>query len=187
MLGLFVLVVILAVSNLLHLLVLATVSSVTGTLIVSRSVSSRLTRWVGRIVDGAHQLVVARAAGIPYRKIDPLKLDAQLITRTLSRPNARKHGVLPYSLAYRYFWSVWIGYLTASVLVSVIWRVLFGVDTLYESVLYPFFAVVTGLAFFALGSNYWGGCYGFGVAFFALPGLMFLHIDWLTAPGSRGK
>ncbi len=39
--------------------------------------------------------VVATAAGVPYRKIDPVKLDAQLITRTLSRPFARKHGVLP--------------------------------------------------------------------------------------------
>jgi general secretion pathway protein E len=38
---------------------------------------------------------VATAVGIPYRKIDPVKLDAQLITRTLSRPFARKHGVLP--------------------------------------------------------------------------------------------
>ena len=38
---------------------------------------------------------VARAVGIGYRKIDPLKLDAQLITRTLSRPFARKHAVLP--------------------------------------------------------------------------------------------
>jgi general secretion pathway protein E len=38
---------------------------------------------------------VAGAVGVPYRKIDPLKLDAQLITRTLSRPFARKHGVLP--------------------------------------------------------------------------------------------
>jgi general secretion pathway protein E len=33
--------------------------------------------------------------GVPYRKIDPLKLDASLITRTLSRPFARRHAVLP--------------------------------------------------------------------------------------------
>jgi general secretion pathway protein E len=39
--------------------------------------------------------VVAEAAGMPYRKIDPLKLDAGLITRTLSRPFARRHAVLP--------------------------------------------------------------------------------------------
>jgi general secretion pathway protein E len=38
---------------------------------------------------------VAGAAGLPYRKIDPLKLDAALITRTLSRPFARRHAVLP--------------------------------------------------------------------------------------------
>lgn len=52
------------------LLVLASVSSVTGTLIVSRSVSSRLTQWVNRIVDGAYQLVLARAAD--YRRRDRL-------------------------------------------------------------------------------------------------------------------
>ncbi len=38
---------------------------------------------------------VALATGLPYRKIDPLRLDAHLITRTLSRPFARKHAVLP--------------------------------------------------------------------------------------------
>jgi general secretion pathway protein E len=38
---------------------------------------------------------IAEAVGIPYRKLDPLKLDAKLVTRTLSRPFARKHGVLP--------------------------------------------------------------------------------------------
>jgi general secretion pathway protein E len=38
---------------------------------------------------------LAQAIGVPYRKIDPLKLDAHLITRTLSRPFARKHVVLP--------------------------------------------------------------------------------------------
>ncbi|HET8541568.1 MAG TPA: ATPase, T2SS/T4P/T4SS family [Anaeromyxobacter sp.] len=38
---------------------------------------------------------VAQALGVAYRKIDPLKLDAQLITRTLSKPFARKHAVLP--------------------------------------------------------------------------------------------
>ena len=38
---------------------------------------------------------VAQATGLPYRKIDPLRLDAHLITRTLSRPFARKHAVIP--------------------------------------------------------------------------------------------
>jgi len=51
------------------LLVIAVWSSVTGTLIVSRSVSSRLTRWVDRAVDWAYQLV-GRAAN--YRRRDRL-------------------------------------------------------------------------------------------------------------------
>jgi len=51
------------------LLVIAVWSSVTGTLIVSRSVSSRLTRWVDQAVDRAYQLV-GRAAS--YRRRDRL-------------------------------------------------------------------------------------------------------------------
>jgi len=53
-------------------------------------------RREGEVVDEDRVTqAVAQAVGIPYRKIDPLKLDPQLITRTLSRPFARKHGVLP--------------------------------------------------------------------------------------------
>ncbi|WP_163996926.1 GspE/PulE family protein [Pyxidicoccus caerfyrddinensis] len=39
--------------------------------------------------------VAARAAGITYRKIDPLKLDMAMATRTVSRPYAQKHVLLP--------------------------------------------------------------------------------------------
>jgi hypothetical protein len=44
------------------LLVLTSVSSVTATLIVTRSVSNWLTRWVDKVVDWAYQLVVGRLA-----------------------------------------------------------------------------------------------------------------------------
>src|ERR1700753_1196304 len=49
------------------LLVLTSVSSVTGTLIVSRSVRSRLTRWVDGAVAWAYRPVVARAADFRRR------------------------------------------------------------------------------------------------------------------------
>ncbi|MGA9524996.1 MAG: ATPase, T2SS/T4P/T4SS family [Myxococcaceae bacterium] len=39
--------------------------------------------------------VAARAAGISYRKIDPLKLDMNLATRSVSRPYARRNVLLP--------------------------------------------------------------------------------------------
>src|SRR5260370_12177498 len=38
---------------------------------------------------------VARAAKIDYRKIDPLTLDMALATRTVSKPYAQKHVLLP--------------------------------------------------------------------------------------------
>jgi hypothetical protein len=53
------------------LLVLTSVSSVTGTLIVSRSVSSRLTRWVDRAIDWTYQVMVVQHAP-DYRRRDRL-------------------------------------------------------------------------------------------------------------------
>ena len=53
------------------LLVLAAVSSVTVTLIVSRPVKSRLTRWVDRMVDWAYEQVAVRVGD--YRRRDRLR------------------------------------------------------------------------------------------------------------------
>lgn len=39
--------------------------------------------------------IVAQLAGLPYRKLDALKLDERLITDTMSRPFARRHVCLP--------------------------------------------------------------------------------------------
>src|SRR5580698_9447068 len=52
------------------LLVIAAAHSVTGTLIVSRPVSSRLTNWVDRAVDAAYQVVASRTAD--YQRRDQL-------------------------------------------------------------------------------------------------------------------
>jgi len=38
---------------------------------------------------------LAQAADLPYLKIDPLKVDGALVTKTLSRPFARRHAVVP--------------------------------------------------------------------------------------------
>jgi general secretion pathway protein E len=37
---------------------------------------------------------VAEASGVPYLKIDPLKIDGDLIAKTMSRPFARRHAVI---------------------------------------------------------------------------------------------
>ncbi len=43
-------------------------------------------------------MAVAREVGLDYVKIDPLKLDMELVTRTISRPFARKHSIVPIAL-----------------------------------------------------------------------------------------
>jgi len=51
---------------------------------------------LGRTVDeDAVAEAVAAVAGLPYLKIDPLRLDNELISKTLSRPFARRHVVVP--------------------------------------------------------------------------------------------
>ncbi|MBM4778890.1 MAG: type II/IV secretion system protein [Archangiaceae bacterium] len=39
--------------------------------------------------------IVAAAAGVPYKKIDPLRLDMNLAARTISKPYAVRHCLLP--------------------------------------------------------------------------------------------
>jgi general secretion pathway protein E len=52
-------------------------------------------READRVDEDRITKALAESISVPYVKVDPLKLDVQLITRTLSRPFARKHAVLP--------------------------------------------------------------------------------------------
>ena len=80
--------------------------------------------------------------------------------------------------AERQLWSVWVGYIAASVLIAATgWRE-FSHDQIYHMAEYPFFAITAGMAFFCLGSSYWGWCYAFGAAFFALSVLMLFDARW---------
>ncbi len=50
----------------------------------------------GRILtEDAITQVIAKAAGIPYLKIDPLKLDLEVVTSPIPRPFAMKHLIVP--------------------------------------------------------------------------------------------
>ncbi|MEM7411760.1 MAG: GspE/PulE family protein [Myxococcota bacterium] len=49
----------------------------------------------GRLDEDAIAQVLAKAAQTPYWKIDPLKVDNDLVAKTLSRPFARRHVVIP--------------------------------------------------------------------------------------------
>ena len=48
-----------------------------------------------RIDEDLIAKAIAKASGTPYLKIDPLKVDSELVAKSLSRPFARRHVVVP--------------------------------------------------------------------------------------------
>jgi hypothetical protein len=80
----------------------------------------------------------------------------------------------PQTVAERQMWAVWIGYIFSCFFITGISALQLGPDKLYERVDYPYFAIAAGLAYFILGSSYWGRCYAFGIAFWVLAGVMML-------------
>ena len=90
----------------------------------------------------------------------------------------RRHHLLPRTVGERQLWSIWIGYLLACSSAAVVSQILFGVDKIYEFYVYPYWATLTGFAFFIMGTRYWGRCYLFGTAFFVLALLMPFILPW---------
>ncbi len=100
----------------------------------------------------------------------------------------RSDRLLPTSPAERELWTIWLGYLAAYGVNFLLMRVLVWQDVLQpgpaapehwqDLVLYPLSGVLSGLAFFVMGSNYWGRCYAIGVIFFSVAVLMALRLEW---------
>jgi hypothetical protein len=91
----------------------------------------------------------------------------------------RKNWSVSTSAAERQMFSIWIGFFVACHLVICVAHLLATTEhPLDELRVYPFLAIISGLAFFVMGSSYWGHCYTFAVAFFALALLMPLTLLW---------
>jgi serine/threonine protein kinase len=94
----------------------------------------------------------------------------------------RGSRLLPTSAAERELWTIWIGYFASYGAALLTTRLLLRLELLVpgpatpqpiaELIPYPIIALTSGLAFFTMGSNYWGRCYMSGVTFFALAALM---------------
>ncbi len=112
----------------------------------------------------------------------------------------RKARVMPASTAERQLWSIWLGYLVSCLIVSAVGhlvvhgasahderssfpqpQVVGGPEHGHDAAAYderssfPYWAILTGLAFFVMGSNYWGRCYLYGAAFFLISVVMALN------------
>jgi serine/threonine protein kinase len=102
--------------------------------------------------------------------------------------NNRGMRLLPTSAAERELWTIWIGYLIAYGLCWLTMQMYIGQRLItsdaaaperwQDLLMYPFSAILSGMAFFIMGSNYWGRCYAVGFVFFAAAALMPLCLDW---------
>src|SRR5262249_34421821 len=122
--------------------------------------------WFAGIVGSLH--VVKHVAIVAHEPMPVIVLlhVLQFALMLLVLWRYRREGLLPTTTAERQLWSVWIGYVVSCVLLSFEAVALFGEDWAYRGALYPFFSVLTGMAFFILGASYWGWCYALALAFF---------------------
>jgi hypothetical protein len=96
--------------------------------------------------------------------------------------------LFPRTAAERELWTIWIGYIifyggTLVVVRSLIRHGILAAGELAPQqwnnlILYPISSLLAGLAFFVMGSNYWGRCYAFGLGFLVLAVVATFHVDW---------
>jgi serine/threonine protein kinase len=96
----------------------------------------------------------------------------------------RGRSLLPTNAAERQLWTLWIGYMAAYEVSVIVYGMLvrrgLSIDDIphgSELLRYPSSAVLSGLVFFVMGSNYWGRCYAIGALFFMLALVMPLRLD----------
>jgi eukaryotic-like serine/threonine-protein kinase len=100
----------------------------------------------------------------------------------------RGDQIMPRTSAERELWTIWIGYLISYGAAYVVVRALIDYDIFQPGrnapphwdnlVLYPISSVLSGLAFFIMGSNYWGRCYAIGLAFLGVAMVSSLYLLW---------
>lgn len=98
----------------------------------------------------------------------------------------RRGRLMPTTAAERELWTIWIGYFTTYFSTIITTRVLTYRETVESETVsaayfpellpYPFIALVSGLAFFVMGANYWGRCYAIGALFFLVGPLMAIDL-----------
>jgi serine/threonine protein kinase len=93
----------------------------------------------------------------------------------------RARRLYPTSVAERQLWAIVLSYLLASVLSVAVYRLTPRPPVpgdLGELALFPYWALLAGVALFITGSSYWGRCYLFSAAFFGLAMVLPLGLHW---------
>jgi hypothetical protein len=120
---------------------------------------------------------VAGRLGLPYG----FALAAQWVQFGLIAVAFWRHRpgrLLPRTRAERQLWAVWIAYFLSVGVTAAIRFQESGGQPVWGGPLYPYSAMLSGGAFFVMGSTFWGGCYLAGLAFFVLAAAMPSHPEW---------
>lgn len=142
--------------------------------------------WMAVVIGIEHLLVFALIhTDAPRWTISVARLTQFVLLGVLFLVH-RQRRLLPSTSAERELWTIWIGYFAAYFFVIAVTWLLFACDVLRagpnmpgnwsECLPYPFLALIAGLAFFIMGSNYWGRCYVIGGAFWLLGAAMPLKL-----------
>jgi eukaryotic-like serine/threonine-protein kinase len=96
--------------------------------------------------------------------------------------------LLPTSAVERELWTIWLGYLGALAINWIVFKALQKQGMLLaapgaphgwsELLIYPSMTILSGMAFFIMGSNYWGRCYALGAAFFVVAVVMAFDLEY---------
>jgi serine/threonine protein kinase len=150
---------------------------------------SAMVLWMAGIVGLQHALIfLFMSVEAPRWLILSARTLEFVLLGCLFWYNRRKSRLLPTTSAERELWTIWIGYffaVGATVAATRLVRAMNFIDPtdhaplhLEELLPYPFLAILSGLAFFVMGNNYWGRCYALGVGFFALACFMPFWLNW---------
>jgi len=143
-------------------------------------VYARLCFWIAGIVGLSHVGVFALTyQGPPYPFFGLFMVRvAQFGLMGLVYLHQRPSQWLPASAAERQLWSIWIGYLVASFCAVFVGRLMETEKNPFDELaLFPVWALLAGVAFFAMGGAYWGWCYALGIAFFLSAILMPFYLS----------
>jgi tRNA A-37 threonylcarbamoyl transferase component Bud32 len=100
----------------------------------------------------------------------------------------RGQQLLPRTAAERELWTIWLGYLVSYASAYLVVHWLYTNEQIQHGpqgppharhlIVYPISSILSGLAFFVMGSNYWGRCYAIGLAFMVVAILCTFHLEW---------
>jgi hypothetical protein len=138
--------------------------------------------WWGAIIFACHALIlIAWQAGLPP-EVRWVASTLQFVLLAWGFFRRQSGRILPANRSERQLWTIWIGYLLAFGAIATIDMQLAARDAAGVAregnghagpwTVYPYSTLLSGFAFFVMGSTYWGGCYLIGAGFLLAAALM---------------